>query len=114
MSFEDPVLTTDRADLAFAVKELARTMSKPTSVCWEKLKRLGRYLVGKPRAILRFIWQEMPRKINIYTDADWAGCKRTSRSTSGGSIMLGRHTLKTWSSTQATMLACAIVQCHRE
>ena len=43
-------LAADRPDVAFSVKELARTMSAPTSGCWEKLKRLARYLVGRPRA----------------------------------------------------------------
>ena len=35
-----------------------------------------------------------------YTDSDWAGCRKTARSTSGGSVLRGRHTLKTWSATQ--------------
>ena len=37
-------LSADRPDLAFAVKEVARTMSKPTEGCWERIKRIGRYL----------------------------------------------------------------------
>ena len=41
-------LTPDRADIAFAVKEQAKAMSKPTVGDWERLKRLGRYLKGKP------------------------------------------------------------------
>ena len=42
-------LTSDRPDIAFAVKELARTMSAPTEGSWEQLKRMGRYLLAKPR-----------------------------------------------------------------
>ena len=42
-------ITLDRPDLAFAVKELARRMAKPTRGDWMKLKRLGRYLLAKPR-----------------------------------------------------------------
>ena len=42
-------ITPDRFDLAFTVKELARRMAKPTRGDWQKLKRLGRYLLDKPR-----------------------------------------------------------------
>ena len=38
-----------------------------------------------------------------YSDADWAGCQKTRRSTSGGVVLLGDHCLKAWSRTQATM-----------
>ena len=39
----------------------------------------------------------------VHTDADWAGCISTRRSTSAGTIQLGGHTLKRLSSTQATV-----------
>ena len=38
--------------------------------------------------------------MKVYSDANWAGCRRTARSTSGGSILRGRHCVKTWASTQ--------------
>ena len=38
-----------------------------------------------------------------YSDSDWAGCKRTAKSTSGGVLMIGSHTIKTWSSTQKSI-----------
>ena len=41
--------------------------------------------------------------MDVYGDADWAGCKATCRSTSGGAAMHGWHTIKTWSTTQATV-----------
>ena len=65
-------LTSDRPDIAFSVKELARTMSSPTEGCWERLKRLGRYLVTRPHARITFPWQNSPKVIQTYTDADWA------------------------------------------
>ena len=42
----------------------------------------------------------MPIGVNTYADSDWAGCKATCRSTSGGVIVLGEHCLKSWFSTQ--------------
>ena len=91
----------DRPDIAFSVKELARTMSAPTKGCWERLKRLTRYLIGKPRATINFGWQKIPTKLTTFTDADWAGCKQSRKSTTGGAIQMGAHTLKTWSKTQS-------------
>ena len=46
-------LAPDRPDIAFSVKELARTRSKPTKGCMDKLKRLARYLIEQPRLVLK-------------------------------------------------------------
>ena len=95
-------LSTDRPDVAFAVKELCRRMSAPTGADWLALKRLGRYLKGKPRMISYFPWQDAS-PLTVLTDSDWAGCPRTRRSTSGGLIMRGCHTLRHWCHTQPTV-----------
>ena len=64
------------------------------------MKRLGRYLVGRPRLQQVYPWQSIPETLRIFTDADWAGCKESRRSTTGGCAMLGRYALKGWSRTQ--------------
>ena len=43
----------------------------------------------------------MPQRLTVFTDSDWAGCRRTRRSTSGGALMNGTHLLRHWSRTQA-------------
>ena len=96
-------LACDRPDIAFAVKELCRGMSFPSTRDADALKRLSRYLLGRPRLVMHFCWQEAPKFLEVYTDSDWAGCVRTRRSTSGGALMRGRHVLKTWCGTQATV-----------
>jgi hypothetical protein len=78
-------------------------MATPTRGGWRKLKRLGRYLVGRPRAILKYAFQKEPEKLTGYSDSDWAGCKRTAKSTSGGVIMRGTHMIKSWSPTQKSI-----------
>ena len=40
--------------------------------------------------------------MEVFVDSDWAGCPSTRKSTSGGFLVLGKHIVKTWSSTQAT------------
>ena len=96
-------LALDRPDIQFSVKEVARRMARPRWSDWALLKRLARYLVVAPRCVTHFAWQHPQTSVDVYVDADWAGCKRTSRSTSGGAVMVGWHTIKTWSSTQATV-----------
>ena len=61
-------LAMDRCDIQFAVKELSRRMSAPTDSDWCALKRLGRYLVGKPRAVCHFKWQSNVSAVHVYSD----------------------------------------------
>ena len=96
-------LAQDRPDIQYSVKEVARRMCRPRQSDWVLLKRLARYLVGAPRALLKYYWQKSPTCLDVFVDADWAGCKSTCRSTSGGAARHGWHTVKTWSTTQATV-----------
>ena len=75
-------------------------MASPSKGSVIKLKRLGRYLVGKPRVATEYQWQEPVEALEVYTDSDWGGCKKTGKSTSGGVILKGKHFLRSWSSTQ--------------
>ena len=94
-------LSSDRIDAQFACKEVCRSMSKPTVSSWRALKRVCRFLHGRPRLVYVYPAQKVAH-IDVYTDTDWAGCPRTRKSTSGGSILLGKHTIKHWSSTQTS------------
>ena len=94
-------LGADRPDIAFAVKELSRSMSSPTKGSWSKLKKLVKYLKEHPRVTIEYEIQKVPKELKIFTDADWAGCKTTRKSTSGGAIMYGNNLLKTWSKNQS-------------
>ena len=92
-------LAADRADIQYAVKECCRGMATPQVRHWDMLKRLAKYLVGRPRMVWEYQWQGV-EAISAYSVSDWAGCKRTARSTSGGVIMRGEHHVKSWSVTQ--------------
>ena len=96
-------LSQDRPDVQYAVKEIARRMATPHSGDWGLLKRLARYLAGSPRAVYQYWWQSKPTSIETCTDSDWAGCKGSRRSTSGGVMLHGHHCVKSWSATQATV-----------
>ena len=75
-------------------------MSNPCSHHWQQLSKIGRYLLGKPRLVLKFPWQEESKMITTYTDSDWAGCVKTARSTSGGILTMGGHVIKTYAKQQ--------------
>ena len=104
-------LATDQPDIQFASKEACRDMSAPTPQSWSRLKRIGRYLVGRPQVVWTFPWKEGPGGWKVTVDSDWAGDRATRRSTSGGIIRLGGHCLKTWSSTQSSP---ALSSCEAE
>ena len=57
----------DRSDIQYAVKELCRRMSAPTAGDMKKLVRLGRYLVGKPRAVALYPWQAARAVQDVFT-----------------------------------------------
>ena len=48
-------------------------MLRPAARSWEMLKRIGKYLKGKPRLIWRYGWQDPNETIDITSDANWAG-----------------------------------------
>ena len=83
-------LVSDRADIQFATKELARTMSRPTRGDTQKGKRIARYLQGRPRVVLNFDWCDPISELKAYSDSDWAGCVASRKSTSGG-VMSGGY-----------------------
>jgi hypothetical protein len=93
-------LALDRSDIQFSTKEVCRGMANPSVADKRRLKRLGRFLIEKPRVVLEFRWQGVMEEVSGYSDSDWAGCRRTAKSTSGGALMWGGHCLKSWSSTQ--------------
>ena len=95
-------LAADRPDCQFAAKEVCRWMSLPTDLAMSALKRLARYLLGRPRLVFKYPFQAAGC-IDAYSDTDWAGCPKTRKSTSGAVILLGSHILKTYASTRPTI-----------
>ncbi len=89
--------------MQFAAKEISRFASKPESDDWLRAKRMARYLQDSERVVARFDFQEMPLEIVVWSDTDFAGCRRTRRSTSGGVVTFGRHCVKTYSLTRETI-----------
>ena len=84
-------LCLDRPDIGFATKECMRRLSAPTEADMVALKKLGRYLRGRPRVVSVFKYCQAPCGVIIEGDSDHAGCTRTRKSTTGGVIRCGTH-----------------------
>ena len=93
----------DRADIGDAVKTLAQGMATPTEANLADLKKLARYLVGKPYVALRYYQQPRPRVLTLKVDSDHAADKKTRRSTTGCVAYFGQHVVKTTSNLQSAI-----------
>jgi hypothetical protein len=98
-------MAQDNPAIQYPAKEICRNMSRPRLKDFTAIKRLIRFIIGIGEVKFRYEWQDETEAmdIRVFVDSDWAGCRRTRRSTSGGVMKVGRHVLKTWSCTQATI-----------
>ena len=96
-------LSMNRPEIAFSAKEFCRHFAHPTKAGVDALKRVARFLIGLPRLVWHFPFQAQTNKLKVYVDTDFGGCQHTRRYTSGGMAMIGGHTIKHWSTTQATI-----------
>ena len=106
LSARSNFLSQDRTDVGYSSKELCREFSVPTRNSYGRLKRVARYLVGKPRLVYDYKWgtgAEDDDAIDFYVDTDFAGCKESRRSTSGGVCLYHGSNIKRWSKTQTTI-----------
>jgi hypothetical protein len=67
------------------------------------MKRILRYLRGTPDFGL-LLRRSSSSDLVVYTDADWAGCPDTRRSTSGYAVFLGDN-LVSWSAKRQTVVS---------
>ena len=94
-------LSRDRPDIQFASMQVCCAMVKPLVRDMERVKRIGRYLAGKPRAKCWFRWQQSG-ELEACSDADWGGDK-SHPTISAGVIMSGGHCFEVWTKKQQTV-----------
>ncbi|XP_022018838.1 uncharacterized mitochondrial protein AtMg00810-like [Helianthus annuus] len=95
-------LTFTRPDISYAVQQICIHMHAPTTVHWEALKRIIRYIQRTQSYGLTLGPSTDPRLL-AYRDADWAGCPDTHRSTSGYCVYYGDNLISWSSKRQATI-----------
>jgi len=97
---------TCRPDIAFAVSQLARFMTKPKQHHWTAAVHVLRYLKGTINLGIVFDGKTQQKANTIYgfADSDWAGEKDGAKSTSGYVFMLNGGAVS-WASKKQTVTA---------
>ena len=93
-------LAMDRPEVQWSVRRCAKNMSSPNTEDLERLKRIGRYLKGKPRVRNVMLFRLNREDITVKTDSDWAGKEDGRRSVSGGTIYVCGQWVQSWSKDQ--------------
>jgi hypothetical protein len=96
-------LTLTRPDLAYAVQQVCLFMHDPREPHLALLKRVLRYVKGTLSTGLH-IGTGTITSLTAYSDADWAGCPDSRRSTSGYCVFLSDN-LVSWSSKRQTTVS---------
>ena len=100
---EVDILSHTRPDIAFPVSVLSQFMHSPGQKHFEAAYRIVRHLKGTPGKGLLFE-KSSNLQVDIYTDADWAGCINDRRSTLGICTFLDEN-LVTWRSKKQSVVA---------
>jgi hypothetical protein len=92
-----------RPDIAYAVQQICPHMHDPRESHLTATKRILRYLRGTLDFGL-LLRRSSTVELRIYTDADWAGCPDTHRSSSSYAVFLGDN-LVSWSSKRQPVVS---------
>ncbi|GJU23833.1 ribonuclease H-like domain-containing protein [Tanacetum coccineum] len=96
-------LTFTRPNLSYVVQQVCLYMHDPRDPHFTALKRILRYVRGTLDYGLQ-LHVSSTTQLSAYTDADWAGCPVTRRSTSGYCVFLGDNLLS-WSAKRQVTLS---------
>nr|GEW44023.1 uncharacterized mitochondrial protein AtMg00810-like [Tanacetum cinerariifolium] len=101
-------LTSSRPNIVHATCLCARYQAKPTDKHLKEVKRIFHYLQG---TINTGLWYSKDSGFELtgFSDADYAGCKETFKSTSGGAQFLGEK-LVSWSSKKQDCTALSTTE----
>lgn len=83
-------LTLTRPNLSYSVNFVSEFMHAPTEAHFSLVRRILRYVKGTIHLGLHI---QAPSSLDLYgfSDADWAGCPLTRRSTAGYCTFLGSN-----------------------
>ncbi|GKD66052.1 hypothetical protein Tco_1308160 [Tanacetum coccineum] len=101
-------VTASRPDIMFAVYACSRFQVTPKTSHLSAVKRIFRYLKGKPKLGLWYP-RESSFDLESYSDSDYAGANLDRKSTTGGCQFLGRR-LITWQCKKQTIVATSTTE----
>ena len=94
-------IALDRPDTAYSVKTALQEVSKPTKIMQLRVVRVARSMKNNPRLVWKFPYQQQPKSINVFVDADFAARETMLRSTSGVAEYDGKARIESASSTHS-------------
>ena len=103
------LVTMTRPDLAFAASALSRFLAKPRKVHQRALEHVFRYLKGTTDHSILFKSSLRSPALKAFSDADWAGCSTTRRSTSGYLLLFGNSPI-CWRSQRQPCVALSTME----
>jgi hypothetical protein len=98
-------LTLTPPGIAYAVQQVCLHMHAPRDTHLAALKRILRNVRGTLHLGLHIRPSSIDTHV-VYSDADWAGCPDTRKSTSGYTVFLGNN-LISWSSKRHVTVSCS-------
>ncbi|GJZ51317.1 uncharacterized mitochondrial protein-like protein, partial [Tanacetum coccineum] len=101
-------LTASRPDIMFAVCACARFQVTPKTSHLLAVKRIFRYLIGKPTLGLWYS-RDSPFELVAYTDSDYIGTTLDKKSTTGGCQFLGNR-LISWQCKKQTVVVTSTTE----
>nr|GEX00139.1 putative ribonuclease H-like domain-containing protein [Tanacetum cinerariifolium] len=101
-------LTSSRPDIVHSTCLCARYQAKPTEKYLKEVKRVFRYLRGTVNTGLWYT-KDSGFELTGFSDADYAGCKDSIKSTSGGAQFLGEK-MVSWSSKKQDCTALSTAE----
>ncbi|GJR93929.1 hypothetical protein Tco_0266103 [Tanacetum coccineum] len=101
-------LTASRPDIMFAVCACARFQVSPKSSYLLAVKRIFRYLKGKPSLGLWY-FKDSPLELVAYTNSNYVGATQDRKSTTGGCQFLGNR-LISWQCKKQTVVATSTTE----
>ena len=97
-----------RPDIAYAFGVLGRYQSNPGMDHWRAVKKVMRYLQGTKNYMLMY---RQTNNLDLvgYSDADFAGCVDSRKSTSGYIFIMAGGTVS-WRSVKQTLIATSTME----
>ncbi|GBM43531.1 Retrovirus-related Pol polyprotein from transposon TNT 1-94 [Araneus ventricosus] len=81
------LMVDTRPDITYSVGYISRSLESPTAEYVVRVKRVFRYIAGTTNVAITYHATGTSRVLECYSDADFGGCTKTGRSSSGSVIV---------------------------
>jgi len=104
-------MAPDRPDCQQAIRNLTKSLKEPTGVDMVNLVRVARYLKGtKDHGVRLRSGEGDIKSLEVYSDTDWASCKKTRKSTACGVFMVNGNLLSSYSRSLSMICRSSVLR----